>query len=43
MQSAWPIGWGMAALIATLLFTVFAQELAWRVIRTSHSLDATRT
>ena len=32
MQSAWPVGWGIAALIATLLFTVFAQELAWRVL-----------
>src|SRR6516162_2710060 len=32
MQSGWPIGWGAAALIATLFFTVFSQELAWRAL-----------
>jgi MFS family permease len=32
LQSGWPIGWGAAALLATLLFSVFASELAWRVL-----------
>jgi MFS family permease len=32
MQSGWPIGWGAAALIATLFFTVFSQEVAWRAL-----------
>jgi MFS family permease len=32
MQSGWPIGFGLAVLIATLFFTVFPQEVAWRVL-----------
>jgi MFS family permease len=32
LQSAWPIGWGLAALIATLFFSVLPQELAWRAL-----------
>ncbi len=32
LQSAWPIGWGIAALLATLLFSVFPQEAAWRAL-----------
>ena len=32
MQSGWPVGWGAAALLATLFFSVFPQELAWRVL-----------
>ncbi len=32
LQSAWPIGWGIAALIATLFFSVLPQELAWRAL-----------
>ncbi len=32
MQSAWPVGWGLAALVATLFFLVFPQEIAWRVL-----------
>jgi MFS family permease len=32
MQSGWPIGWGAAALLATLFFSVFSQELAWRAL-----------
>jgi MFS family permease len=32
MQSGWPIGWGIAAVTATLFFTVFSQELAWRAL-----------
>jgi MFS family permease len=32
LQSAWPIGWGLAALIATLFFSVLPQEVAWRAL-----------
>jgi MFS family permease len=32
MQSAWPVGWGLAALVATLFFLVFPQDIAWRVL-----------
>jgi MFS family permease len=32
LQTAFPVGWGAAALLATLLFSVFAQEVAWRVL-----------
>src|SRR5580704_12409911 len=32
MQSGWAIGWGIAALLATLFFSLFPQELAWRVL-----------
>jgi MFS family permease len=31
-NGCWPIGWGAAALIATLFFTVFSQEVAWRAL-----------
>src|SRR5215510_13853647 len=32
MQSGWAVGWGMAALLATLLFTALPGEVAWRVL-----------
>src|SRR5713226_8202126 len=32
MQSGWAIGWGIAALLATLFFTIFSQDLAWRAL-----------
>jgi MFS family permease len=32
MQSGWAIGWGIAALMATLFFSVFPQETAWRAL-----------
>jgi MFS family permease len=32
LQSAWPIGWGIAALLATLLFSLFSQGVAWRAL-----------
>jgi MFS family permease len=32
VQSGWAIGWGMAALLATVFFTVFPQEIAWRAL-----------
>lgn len=32
MQSGWAIGWGIAALMATVFFTVFPQDTAWRAL-----------
>lgn len=32
VQSGWAIGWGLAALFYTVLFSVFAEELAWRIM-----------
>jgi len=32
MQSGWAVGWGIAALLATLLFSSLSQDIAWRVL-----------
>ena len=32
VQSAWAWGWGAAALLATLLFQILPQEIAWRAL-----------
>ncbi len=32
VQSGWAVGWGVAALLATLLFSVLPAETAWRVL-----------
>jgi MFS family permease len=32
MQSGWAVGWGMAALLATLFFSVLPAETAWRAL-----------
>jgi len=32
MQSGWAVGWGIAALLATLFFTVLPTEVAWRAL-----------
>jgi MFS family permease len=32
VQSGWAIGWGIAAIVATLFFTVFPQNIAWRAL-----------
>jgi MFS family permease len=32
VQSAWAIGWGLAALLATLLFSLLPSETAWRAL-----------
>jgi MFS family permease len=32
MQSGWAVGWGIAALLATFLFSVLSSDLAWRVL-----------
>ena len=32
VQSSWSIGWGVAALLATALFQVLPQPVAWRCL-----------
>jgi MFS family permease len=32
VQSGWAIGWGIAAVMATLFFSVFPQDIAWRAL-----------
>jgi len=32
MQSGWAIGWGIAAILATLFFSVFTADIAWRAL-----------
>jgi MFS family permease len=32
MQSGWAVGWGIAALIATLFFSLWPADVAWRVL-----------
>ncbi|HZP77283.1 MAG TPA: MFS transporter [Pseudolabrys sp.] len=32
MQSGWAIGWGIAALMATLFFSIFPADTAWRAL-----------
>ena len=32
VQSAWAWGWGGAAILATIIFQVFPQEIAWRAL-----------
>jgi MFS family permease len=32
LQSGWPVGWGAAALLATLFFSALPQEVAWRAL-----------
>jgi MFS family permease len=32
MQSGWAIGWGIAAVLATLFFSILSQDLAWRAL-----------
>jgi MFS family permease len=32
MQSGWAVGWGIAALIATLFFSLWPADIAWRVL-----------
>jgi MFS family permease len=32
VQSAWAWGWGAAAILATIIFSVLPQEIAWRVL-----------
>jgi MFS family permease len=32
VQSAWAVGWGAAAILATIIFQVLPQEIAWRAL-----------
>ncbi|MHB1669613.1 MFS transporter [Thiomonas sp.] len=32
VQSGWAVGWGLAAILYTVLFTVLPQDLAWRAL-----------
>ncbi len=32
MQSGWAIGWGIAAIMATVFFSVFTADVAWRAL-----------
>jgi len=32
MQSGWAVGWGLAAILATLFFSIMPQETAWRAL-----------
>ncbi len=32
VQSAWALGWGAAAILATVIFQLFPQEIAWRYL-----------
>src|SRR5271170_3654769 len=32
VQSAWAWGWGAAAILATIIFQVLPQEIAWRAL-----------
>ena len=32
VQSAWAWGWGAAAILATIVFQIFPQEIAWRAL-----------
>jgi MFS family permease len=32
VQSGWAIGWGIAAILSTIFFSVFTQEIAWRAL-----------
>jgi MFS family permease len=32
VQSAWALGWGSAAIMATAIFQIFPQEVAWRAL-----------
>jgi MFS family permease len=32
VQSAWAVGWGAAAILATVVFQLLPQEIAWRVL-----------
>jgi MFS family permease len=32
MQSGWAVGWGLAAILATIFFMIFPPDIAWRVL-----------
>ena len=40
IQSAWAVGWGTAVLLATVIFSYVAQDVAWRVLFAAGLLPA---
>ncbi|MFJ4624445.1 MFS transporter [Streptomyces sp. NPDC088812] len=40
IQSSWAVGWGLAALVYTLVFSVFGDDVAWRVMFWTGALPA---
>jgi MFS family permease len=40
IQSSWAVGWGLAALVYTVLFSLFNQDLAWRLLFVTGALPA---
>ncbi|MFI6038456.1 MFS transporter [Streptomyces sp. NPDC051315] len=40
IQSSWAVGWGLAAIMYTLVFSVFGDDVAWRVMFWTGALPA---
>ncbi|MFI9816465.1 MFS transporter [Saccharothrix variisporea] len=40
VQSSWAVGWGLAVLVYTLVFNLFPQDIAWRVLFWTGALPA---
>ncbi|RKN05360.1 MFS transporter [Streptomyces radicis] len=40
IQSSWAVGWGLAVLVNTVIFSVFPEETAWRVMFFTGALPA---
>lgn len=40
VQSAWAVGWGLAVIVYTIVFTVFDESVAWRVLFFTGALPA---
>ncbi|GAB7106994.1 MFS transporter [Streptomyces phaeofaciens JCM 4814] len=40
VQSSWAVGWGLAAIVYTLVFSVFGDDVAWRVMFWTGALPA---
>ncbi|MFF3502507.1 MFS transporter [Streptomyces sp. NPDC003247] len=40
VQSSWAVGWGLAAVVYTLVFSVFRDDVAWRVMFWTGALPA---
>ncbi|SMF26477.1 MFS transporter [Streptomyces sp. Amel2xC10] len=40
VQSSWAVGWGLAVIVYTLVFSVFGDDLAWRVMFWTGALPA---
>ncbi|CAM5239828.1 MFS transporter [Streptomyces aurantiogriseus] len=40
IQSSWAVGWGLAAIVYTVVFSVFGDDVAWRVMFWTGALPA---